>query len=211
MARLLLAGILLAALFAAGCNKSEEDLKAIEKEASKDDAGTVIDSLQGRTQSAAKQPMNLSGSEATSGDSFVASQQGANAQNPSESLANAVLSTAQSDISMASEPPNQQTTSASPPSEPPRDAIPTTATVTCVLPGEFTVVIGSYADRKFAESMAAKYQEQQFPAFVRGVSIDGKMFYRLCVGSYETITQARQVAGEVKDRYSCDFWIDRGK
>lgn len=203
MARLLLIGFLMAAFFVGGCNKNDEDLKAIEKEASKDDAGTVIDSLQGNANaSRGQQAVNPSGGDSAELESSKAVSPGAARQAAPESQPTANESTKPEKTAQAPE--------AKPESAPP-SAPPVEESLSGVKAGEYTVVIGSYADDKVAEAMAAKYRERQFPAFVRNISVEGKTFYRLCVGSYPTITEARQIANTIKDHFSTEFWIDRGK
>jgi cell division septation protein DedD len=212
MARLLLIGFLMAAFFVGGCNKNDEDLKAIEKEASKDDAGAVIDSLQGNVNaSTGQQALGASSRDSAGADSSAVIRQEPAGQMSQESQPAANVSVKPGKTAQAPEAkPESAPSSASPPGSAP-DSSPMEENLSGVKAGEYTVVIGSYAGDKIAEAMAAKYRERQFPAFVRNISIEGKTFYRLCVGSYPTITEARQIANTIKDRFSAEFWIDRGK
>jgi cell division septation protein DedD len=75
----------------------------------------------------------------------------------------------------------------------------------------FVVQIGSYADYGFARMMAEKYQSRDYPAFVQTIEIDGKIYYRLRVGVYETLEDAKTIGELLKDRYSAEYWIDMNR
>jgi len=75
----------------------------------------------------------------------------------------------------------------------------------------FVVQIGSYADYNFARMMAEKYQTRDYPAFVQTIEIDGKIYYRLRVGVYETLEDAKTIGELLKDRYSAEYWIDMNR
>lgn len=203
MARVFWVGIVLAVLSVAGCNKNQEDLKAIAKEASKDDAGTAIDSMQGKPQTP---PADMSAETTAMKDTTAAKPEETPGQEADDSSAIKASADSQSEPAKTSEPPTE------PVSQPARaDVQPGEGNITNVTSGEFTVVVGSYAERGFAESVAAKYQAEKLPAFVREITLTDKTMYRLCIGSYKTIDLARQTAVEVKSRFNCDYWIDRGK
>jgi len=75
----------------------------------------------------------------------------------------------------------------------------------------YVVQIGSYASHDFAAMMAEKYQKREFPAFIRSVDIDGNTYYRLRIGVYETVEEAKMVGDIIKDRYSVDYWVDNNR
>jgi cell division protein FtsN len=207
MARIFWVGIIMAVLSVVGCNKNQEDLKAIEKEASTDDAGTVIDSLQGKSQTP---PADVLVGATAMRDSTSPKREETPVQAADDSSALTASATPQSEPAKASEQPAEPAARPSQADVLPDVQQPASEAVD-VLPGEFTVVVGSYADKKFAESVASKYQAEKFPAFVREITLADKTVYRLCVGSYKTLALAREAAENVKSRFSCDYWIDRGK
>ncbi len=75
----------------------------------------------------------------------------------------------------------------------------------------FVVQIGSYADYNFARMMAEKYQNRDYPTFVQTIEIDGKIYYRLRIGVYETLEDAKTIGELLKDRYSAEYWIDMNR
>ena len=72
----------------------------------------------------------------------------------------------------------------------------------------YVVQIGSYASYDFAQLMAEKYLERDYPAFVQAAEIDGQVYYRLRIGVYETKEDAIQVGNLLADRYSAEYWLD---
>jgi septal ring-binding cell division protein DamX len=72
----------------------------------------------------------------------------------------------------------------------------------------FVVQVGSYSTYEFAQMMADKYTDRDYPAFVVNANIDGITYYRLRIGVYETMEEAKKVGELVSDRYSTEYWID---
>lgn len=151
--------ILIAGLMATGCSNKDEDIAAIEQEASQDEAAAVMDSL-------------LEG--------------GTEADSTGQVIAEAVeTQPVEPEVTPASEDYSG-------------------------LEG-FVVQIGSYAGYEFAEMMAEKYRKRDYPAFVVTADIDGKTFYRLRVGVYETLEEAKQIGELLKDRYTAEYWVDSNR
>ncbi len=75
----------------------------------------------------------------------------------------------------------------------------------------YVAQIGSYAERNFAEMIAEKYQNRDYPAFVTSLDIDGATYYRVRVGVYETFAEAKEIGNLIKDRYSIEFWVDSNR
>jgi cell division septation protein DedD len=75
----------------------------------------------------------------------------------------------------------------------------------------YVVQVGSYTDRELAEWWAARYQNWEYPAFLRTVDIDGETIYRLRIGVYETFDDAKQIGELLVDRYSATYWIDNNR
>ncbi|MFH1701506.1 MAG: SPOR domain-containing protein [Candidatus Zixiibacteriota bacterium] len=72
----------------------------------------------------------------------------------------------------------------------------------------YVVQIGSYSNYEFAQMMADKYIARDYPAFVASANLDGFTYYRLRIGVYETVGEAKEVGELIKDRYSGEYWID---
>ncbi|MCK5126554.1 MAG: SPOR domain-containing protein [candidate division Zixibacteria bacterium] len=72
----------------------------------------------------------------------------------------------------------------------------------------YVVQVGAYSSYDFAKMMSDKYIARDYPAFIVSTEIDGETYYRLRIGVYETLDEAKEVAVLVKDRYSVEYWID---
>ncbi len=139
-------------LLLVGCSKDEEEIRAIEKEATETGAAAVTDSLERPDWKAAQAKDTATTTER---------QQPARPRQPDYSD----------------------------------------------LEG-YVVQIGSYSSYDFAQMMAEKYQQRDFPAFVQAAELDGQTYYRLRIGVYETVQDAKVIGDILNDRYSADYWID---
>lgn len=63
---------------------------------------------------------------------------------------------------------------------------------------EYTVQVASYPDLKDAENMAATYVKKGFPAFPFKVSIEGRDWYRVSIGSFRNKKEAMQYQNDLK-------------
>lgn len=72
----------------------------------------------------------------------------------------------------------------------------------------YVIQIGSYSTYDFAQMMADKYQQRDYPVFVQEMQIEGQIYYRLRVGVYETLEDAKTIGELLADRYSAEYWID---
>lgn len=154
MTRSCLIVLLAMVVLSAGCSKEQEELDAIQQDATTDEATAVMDSLEG---TGAKEQPETSG---------------------------------YAEPEPAAEP------------EPEPDYSDITG---------FVVQIGSYTNYELASAMAEKYQNRDLPAFLREVEIDGRVYYRLRIGVYETYAEAKTVGEFLVDRYSATYWIDNNR
>ena len=73
--------------------------------------------------------------------------------------------------------------------------------------GIYTVQVASATDMTYANHLAERYRQRGYETFVTAANIDGVNYFRVRVGSYETVAQARSIGLELQDRYSISFWI----
>jgi len=71
----------------------------------------------------------------------------------------------------------------------------------------WAIQIGTFAEFAAAEAAAETYRQADFPTFVRRAEKDGKTFYRLRVGVYESREEAQRVGEELRSRFGLDYWI----
>jgi septal ring-binding cell division protein DamX len=76
--------------------------------------------------------------------------------------------------------------------------------------GGYTIQIAAGTSLADANYLAGKYAERGFDAFVAEVVVDGQTYYRVRIGNFDTIEEARKAAKDLKDRFSLEgYWIDK--
>ena len=72
----------------------------------------------------------------------------------------------------------------------------------------YTVQVAGCEDRDYAMYLVDKYTERGYEPFVTSVTIDGQGFYRVRIGIFASLSDAKALEAELKDKYSVDAWID---
>lgn len=76
--------------------------------------------------------------------------------------------------------------------------------------GRYTVQVSSWRTRRKADSEAEKLRERGYDAYVQRVVLDNQeTWYRVRVGSFATIEEARQFAETLGDLLESGYWVDR--
>jgi cell division septation protein DedD len=74
--------------------------------------------------------------------------------------------------------------------------------------GGFTVQIAAGSNPEYVKYLADKYTRRGYDAFVTEAVVGDVTFYRVRIGTFETIAEARETGLMLQDKYSVDFWID---
>lgn len=69
--------------------------------------------------------------------------------------------------------------------------------------GRYTIYIASYADRAFAEEEVGRWNEAGFQSFV----IEATGHYRVALGEYIRISEARSTAEHLNEAFENGYWI----
>ncbi|UCD16533.1 MAG: SPOR domain-containing protein [Candidatus Zixiibacteriota bacterium] len=72
----------------------------------------------------------------------------------------------------------------------------------------YTVQVAAGTNPTYAHDLADRFIMRGYEAFVTEAVIDGQTFYRIRIGDFETVTEAKNFGAELRDKYSTDFWID---
>ncbi len=72
----------------------------------------------------------------------------------------------------------------------------------------YTIQVAAGTNPAYARYLAGIFMDRGYEAFVTEAIIDGETFYRIRVGNYATLTEARNAGTEIQDKFSTDFWID---
>ncbi len=75
--------------------------------------------------------------------------------------------------------------------------------------GSYTVQVSSWATRAKAEAQAAQFSQGGYPAFVQEAVVGSTTWYRVRVGRYGSISEAREVADKLREQRGDGFWVGR--
>ena len=70
------------------------------------------------------------------------------------------------------------------------------------LVGGFVVQIASTPDRAYAQSLAATFVERGYQAYVTTAEVNGAKYFRVRIGRFATLTEARQIAAQLEAKYA---------
>lgn len=71
----------------------------------------------------------------------------------------------------------------------------------------FCVQVSASTSYENTYNLVELYAERGYEAYVTEAVIEGETFYRVRIGVFETVEQARQLALELSDKYSANYWI----
>jgi cell division septation protein DedD len=76
-------------------------------------------------------------------------------------------------------------------------------------PGEgYTVQVAAGHNFDYARFMVDKFITRGYEAYLQDADVEGETYYRIRIGNYATVTEARTVGEDIQDKYSLDYWID---
>ncbi len=73
----------------------------------------------------------------------------------------------------------------------------------------YTVQIGSSTSRSYADKLTGQYAERGYQAYVSETDVEGVPHFRIRIGGFETIAEARKMGEELAAKYGVSFWIDK--
>lgn len=116
---------------------------------------------------------------------------------------------AQSTESPAMTPDSMSPTKPAPTREP--GAIPSERQVN--LPGKpagagYAVQVAGCEDAKYADYLVGVYKSRGYEPYVTQANVGGTTYYRVRIGLFDTMSEARTLQAELQDKYSITPWID---
>lgn len=75
--------------------------------------------------------------------------------------------------------------------------------------GGFTVQIASSESQDYARRLVETYTGRGYQPFVSTITYNNQTYYRVRVGNFQTVAEAKALKEELADRYSIKPWIDR--
>ena len=73
----------------------------------------------------------------------------------------------------------------------------------------YTVQVASCQDDAYARYLVGVYANRGYDAFVTTITYEGETYYRVRIGNFGGISEARALQDELRDRFSASTWIDR--
>ncbi len=73
----------------------------------------------------------------------------------------------------------------------------------------YTIQVAACEDTLYARYLVRLYKDRGYAPFVTQVTVGGQTYYRVRVGGYATLAEARRVQAKLVDKYSLESWIDR--
>jgi cell division septation protein DedD len=75
--------------------------------------------------------------------------------------------------------------------------------------GGYTVQVGAGVDRGEAEKMADLFTRRGYQPFIAEAVVEGMTHYRVRIGNFPSLDEARKLGAELQEKYSVNFWIDK--
>lgn len=72
----------------------------------------------------------------------------------------------------------------------------------------YTVQVAACESLDYAQYLIEKYADRGYEPYMTTVEVDGEIFHRVRLGSFETPEEAGQLKAELEDKYSVSAWID---
>jgi len=187
----LLITILLGGLFLfgpGGCSEKQKEAAQIEQEVK--DLETASDSTSVVKDSAVPEQKVFDTTQAASGES------------PSQSAD-------PSAVPPESRPAGETTHTTEIASPQPKPEAPKTAMPPAPAGVGYTVQIASCESEDYARRLINRYTERGYEPFVTTITYTNQTYYRVRVGHFQTVAEARALRDELADRYSIKPWVDR--
>ena len=73
----------------------------------------------------------------------------------------------------------------------------------------YVVQVAACESSDYAQYLVEKYTTRGYNPFVSTTTIGGQTYYRVRVGGFATLQEAKELQAELADKYSVEAWIDK--
>jgi len=73
----------------------------------------------------------------------------------------------------------------------------------------YTVQVASCEDEDFARHLIDVYTGRGYEPFVTTITYNNQTYYRVRIGNFESLSEARALQNELSDRFSLQTWVDQ--
>lgn len=72
----------------------------------------------------------------------------------------------------------------------------------------YTVQVAGCEDRAYANYLVEKFTERGYQPFVTSITVEGQLYYRVRIGIFASLADAKALQAELNDKYSLETWVD---
>lgn len=72
----------------------------------------------------------------------------------------------------------------------------------------YAVQVASCPDEAYAQKLVDLYTTRGYQPFVTHITFEGETYYRVRLGIYDNLSEAKAMQAELLDKYSLSTWID---
>jgi cell division protein FtsN len=185
-------GICLPLLFGTACNKDKEKVAALEQEVQKEESKNLgLDSIKSEESVAETIDSGSAAAEITKTEAEFTPD-----KTPDEG-----------NIKPREKAPAVKSLSETPA----QTAIKTEEPIVGETVAGYVIQIGSGIDRGDAEKLMQEYIDKGYHSFISEKISGAITYYRVRIGSFDNIAEAKRIGQELKDKFGIDYWIDKGQ
>lgn len=75
----------------------------------------------------------------------------------------------------------------------------------------YVVQVAACESSDYAQYLVEKYTTRGYSPFVSTTTVGGQTYYRVRVGGFAALQEAKELQAELSDKYSVEAWIDKTK
>ena len=72
----------------------------------------------------------------------------------------------------------------------------------------YTLQVAGCESREYADYLIELYQQRGYEPYMTTFTVEGQLYYRVRIGSFETRREAIQLKNELAGKYSVEGWVD---
>lgn len=74
--------------------------------------------------------------------------------------------------------------------------------------GGYTVQVAGCESQAYAQHLVNVYQDRGYEPYVTNKTVEGQLYYRVRIGQFENLQEAKVLKADLLDKYSVEAWID---
>jgi len=74
--------------------------------------------------------------------------------------------------------------------------------------GSFTVQVAGCESLEYAQHLIELYTDRGYEPYLTETTVEDQVYYRVRIGGFEGLAEAKKLRDELIDRYSIEPWVD---